>query len=215
YGYVILPNGVPADEDPATALSDNKKYRVVWQVLQALRAHDERFDAEVNKIDLTKKTDKLQVGLIGKGGNGQDRDGDSAGADYGSVTLDFPELDQWREAILAKIVEKVGERRYWENWAKDVAGIASDHIARITALVEGSDAELREEFQRFLKGLQDNLNPSISERDAVEMLSQHLITKPVFDALFEGYSFSDHNPVSQVMQRMIDALEGQHLEKET
>lgn len=215
YGYVILPIGVPADVDPATALSDNKKYRVVWQVLQALRAHDERFDAEVNKIDLTKKTDKLQVGLIGKGGSGQDRDGDSAGADYGSVTLDFPELDQWREAILAKIVEKVGERRYWENWAKDVAGIAEDHIARITALVEGSDAELREEFQRFLKGLQDNLNPSISERDAIEMLSQHLITKPVFDALFEGYSFSDHNPVSQVMQRMIDALEGQHLEKET
>ncbi len=63
--------------------------------------------------------------------------------------------------------------------------------------------------------MQDNLNPSISERDAIEMLSQHLITKPVFDALFEGYSFSDHNPVSQVMQRMIDALEGQHLEKET
>jgi len=213
YGYVILPIGVPADVDPATALSDNKKYRVVWQVLQALRAHDERFDAEVNKIDLTKKTDKLQVGLIGKGGSGQDRE--SSEADYGSVTLDFPELDQWREAILAKIVEKVGERRYWENWAKDVAGIAEDHMARITALVEGSDAELREEFQRFLKGLQDNLNPYITERDAIEMLSQHLITKPVFDALFESYSFSEHNPVSLVMQRMIDALEGQHLEKET
>ena len=111
YGYVILPIGVPADVDPATALSDNKKYKVVWQVLQALRAHDERFDAEVNKIDLTKKTDKLQVGLIGKGGTKQDRE--SSEADYGSVTLDFPELDQWREAILAKIVEKVGERRYW------------------------------------------------------------------------------------------------------
>src|SRR5690606_32560615 len=213
YGYVILPIAVPAEVDPATALNDNKKYRVVWQVLQALRAHDERFDAEVNKIDLTKTTDRLQIGVIGKGGSG--KDGDASGTDYGAVTLDFPELDQWREAILAKIVERVGERRYWENWAKDVAGIAEDHIARITALVEGSGAELQDEFGRFLKGLQDNLNPSISERDAVEMLSQHLITKPVFDALFEGYSFSDHNPVSQVMQRMIDALEGQHLEKET
>ncbi len=215
YGYVILPIGVPADVDPATALSDNKKYRVVWQVLQALRAHDERFDAEVNKIDLTKKTDKLQVGIIGKKGTSKERDDVTTGTDHGAVMLDFPELDQWREAILAKIVERVGEKRYWETWAKDVVGIAEDHIARITALVEGSDATLRVEFQRFLKGLQDNLNPYITERDAIEMLSQHLITKPVFDALFEGYSFSDHNPVSMVMQSMIDALEGQHLEKET
>ncbi|MDQ1176979.1 type ISP restriction/modification enzyme [Microbacterium sp. SORGH_AS_0421] len=215
YGYVILPIGVPADVDPATALSDNKKYRVVWQVLQALRAHDERFDAEINKIDLTKKTDKLRVGVIGKKGTSKAREDATTGTDHGAVMLDFPELDQWREAILAKIVERVGEKRYWETWAKDVVGIAEDHIARITALVEGSDATLRVEFQRFMKGLQDNLNPFIGERDAIEMLSQHLITKPVFDALFEGYSFSDHNPVSLVMQSMIDALEGQNLEKET
>ncbi|MGV8882563.1 MAG: DEAD/DEAH box helicase [Rhodoglobus sp.] len=212
YGYVILPIGVPADMDPATALNDNKKYRVVWQVLQALRAHDERFDAMVNKIDLTKSTEgKLSV--IGVGGGGKDGDKNETGNT--AVTLDFPALEQWRDAILAKIVQKVGEKRYWENWAKDVAGIASDHMTRIKGLVEGSDATLHDEFARFLKGLQDNLNPFITERDAIEMLSQHLITKPVFDALFEGYAFSDHNPVSQVMQHMIDALEEQHLEKET
>nr|WP_246276232.1 type ISP restriction/modification enzyme [Curtobacterium albidum] len=213
YGYVILPIGVPSGVDPSVALNDNKKYRTVWQVLQALRAHDERFDAEVNKIDLTRKTDKLQVGIIGKGGMAQDRN--PSEADYGSVQLDMPELEIWRDAILAKIVDKVGERRYWETWAKDVAGIAEDHIARITALVAGSDAMLQKEFARFLKGLQDNLNPFITERDAVEMLSQHLITKPVFDALFKGYAFSEHNPVSLVMQGMIDALEGQNLDKET
>lgn len=212
YGYVILPIGVPADMDPATALNDNKKYKVVWQVLQALRAHDERFDAMVNKIDLTKSTGgKLSV--IGVGGGGQDGDKNETGST--AVTLDFPALGQWRDAILAKIVQKVGERRYWENWANDVAGIASDHMTRIKALVEGSDATLHDEFARFLKGLQDNLNPYITEADAIEMLSQHLITKPVFDALFEGYAFSEHNPVSLVMQGMIDALEGQNLEKET
>ncbi len=212
YGYVILPIGVPADMDPATALNDNKKYKVVWQVLQALRAHDERFDAMVNKIDLTKSTEgKLSV--IGVGGGGDDSGKDETGNT--AVTLDFPALDQWRDAILAKIVQKVGERRYWESWAKDVARIASDHITRIKALVEGSDAALHDEFARFLKGLQDNLNPFITEREAIEMLSQHLITRPVFDALFEGYAFSDHNPVSLVMQSMIDALEEQHLEKET
>jgi len=213
YGYVILPIGVPAGVDPSVALNDNKKYRTVWQVLQALRAHDERFDAEVNKVDLTKKTDKLQVGIIGKGGNGQHRN--ASEAEYGSVQLDMPEVEIWRDAILAKIVDKVGERRYWENWAKDVAHIAEDHLTRIRTLVNGSDAKLREEFTTFTQGLRDNLNPSISEDDAIEMLSQHLITKPVFDALFEGYGFSEHNPVSRVMQVMVDVLEGENLEKET
>ena len=209
YGYVILPIGVPADMDPATALNDNSKYKVVWQVLQALRSHDERFDAMINKIDLTKKAP--QIGIIGVGGGGDSDDKD----DNGSTTLDFPNFDQWRDAILSKIVQKVGEKRYWENWAKDIAGIAQDHMTRITALVDGSDSALREEFARFLKGLQDNLNPYITQGDAIEMLSQHLITRPVFDALFEGYAFGERNPVSQVMQGMIDALEGQHLEKET
>jgi len=209
YGYVILPIGVPADMDPATALNDNSKYKVVWQVLQALRSHDERFDAMINKIDLTKKAP--QIGIIGVGGGG-DSDGKE---DNGSTTLDFPNFDQWRDAILSKIVQKVGEKRYWENWAKDIAAIAQDHMTRITALVDGSDSALRDEFARFLKGLQDNLNPFITQGDAIEMLSQHLITRPVFDALFEGYAFGERNPVSQVMQGMIDALEGQHLEKET
>ncbi|MFM6752817.1 MAG: Eco57I restriction-modification methylase domain-containing protein, partial [Dolichospermum sp.] len=50
--------------------------------------------------------------------------------------------------------------------------------------------------------------------EAIEMLSQHLITKPVFDALFEGYEFTKFNPVSQTMQRMLDVLEGQSLQKD-
>jgi predicted helicase len=120
--------------------------------------------------------------------------------------LDFF-LEDWKDAILAKIVQKVGERTYWENWAKDVAGIANDHIVRITHLVDGADPKLAREFNRFLKGIQDNLNPAITKVDAIEMIAQHLITKPVFDALFEEYSFTDTNPVSVSMNRMVQALE--------
>ena len=54
YGYIILPIGIPADMPPEEALKDNEKYKVVWQVLQALRAHDDRFNATINKIDLNK-----------------------------------------------------------------------------------------------------------------------------------------------------------------
>src|SRR5690606_25480996 len=48
YGYVILPIGVPAGVEPNQVLDNNEKYRVVWEVLNALRSLDERFDATIN-----------------------------------------------------------------------------------------------------------------------------------------------------------------------
>ena len=70
-------------------------------------------------------------------------------------------------------------------------------------------------MKNFLEGLQKNINPSITQQEAVEMLSQHIITKPVFEALFEGYSFVKNNPISVSMQTMLDLLEEQALEKDT
>jgi predicted helicase len=49
-GYVILPVVIPADRSPDEALNDNQTYRVVWEVLQALRSHDDRFDAMINRM---------------------------------------------------------------------------------------------------------------------------------------------------------------------
>ena len=219
FGYVILPIGVPSGVEPDEALNNNDKYRVVWQVLQALRAHDERFDAEVNKIDLTKKTNRLMVDVIGAGGGKSEDEEDSAtkGADkvQSALQLDFSKIEAWRDAILSKIVQKVGQRRYWENWAKDVGEIAQAHSERINALVKGDNKLIRDEFEAFTEGLRLNLNPDISHDDAVQMLSQHLITQPVFDALFEGYAFSENNPVSQVMNAMVKVLDGENLENET
>jgi predicted helicase len=220
YGYIILPIGIPADMEPEDALMNNQKYKVVWQVLQALRAHDDRFNATVNQIELNKKRpDNIQV--IGVGGNsGNERNDDNSNKNNGNdnstqLALNFPNLTKWRDAIYAKIVAKCGDRLYWESWAKDVAKIADRHVTRIKALLEGSEPQHRVVFEEFLKGLQDNLNPSIDEADAIEMLSQHLITKPVFDALFEEYEFAQHNPVSLTMQKMLELLEGQAVEKET
>lgn len=212
YGYIILPVGIPADVPPEVALNDNEKYKVVWQVLQALRAHDDRFNAVINQIELNQqRTDKIQV--IGVGGG--DSEGNSGNPVAVQTSFEFPHLEDWENAIFAKIVVKCGNRRYWEDWAKNVAQIAERHITRIKALLESSNPTYREKFDSFLNGLRKTLNPSISEEDAIEMLSQHFITKPVFDALFEGYEFTKHNPVSKAMQKMLDLLEEQALEKET
>jgi predicted helicase len=212
YGYVILPITVPIGKTAEEALADNNRYKVVWQVLQALRSHDERFDAMVNKIEINGATDD-RIKIIGVGGGDEASKSDSANSDDGAFTLDFP-LGEWQEAITAKIVQKVGQRGYWEGWAQSVAGIAQDHIARIKSLVGNSSLQLKSDFDRFVKGLQDNLNPDVDENQAIEMLAQHLITKPVFDALFENYAFSDRNPVSKVMQAMVDSLEKENFNSE-
>ncbi|CCH71501.1 putative Helicase [Phycicoccus elongatus Lp2] len=212
YGYIILPVGIPAGMTPEQALRDNKRYAAVWEVLQALRAHDERFNAMVNRIELVKqRDDKINViGVPGPDGRG-DNGGDSTGT-QGALALTF--LDEWREAIYAKVVAKVGSRRYWEDWAKDIADIAQRHITRITALLDGGNRAVTAEFDRFLTGLRGNLNEGITRADAVDMLAQHLITRPVFEALFGGYDFAAHNPVAQTMERMLAALDEHNLDDE-
>lgn len=217
YGYIILPIGIPSDMTPEEALKDNQKYKVVWQVLQALRAHDDRFNATVNQIELNKaRPEQIQVIGVGGGDGGDESDGKGNGQPQPvQFSFNFPHIEEWRDAIYAKIVAKCGDRRYWEQWAKDVAQIAERHITRIKALLEGANPAHKKAFAEFLAGLRLNLNPTISEVDAVEMLAQHLITKPVFDALFEGYAFTEKNPVSLSMQKMLDVLEEQAIGKET
>ncbi|BAZ85400.1 hypothetical protein NIES806_16030 [Dolichospermum compactum NIES-806] len=213
YGYIILPVSIAADIPPEIALKDNE-YKVVWQVLQALRSHDERFNDTINKIELNKRRpDKISI--IGIGGKEKSDSSQSLKIEstYKQLELNFP-IEEWRDAIYAKIVTKCGNRRYWEDWAKDVARIADTHTSRIKALLENSESEAKKAFDEFITGLHQNINPNVTPDEAIEMLSQYLITKPVFDALFEGYEFTKYNPVSQTMQRMLDVLESQSLQKE-
>ena len=217
YGYIILPVGIPGDMSPQEALKDNKRYQVVWKVLQALRSHDDRFNAIVNQIELNEKRPS-KIDVIGVGGDRGDDEDSSGGSSEPKVTqlnINFPQLEEWRDAIYGKIVSKCGDRYYWENWAKDVAKIANGHIFRIKSLLEQNDSETREAFDYFLSGLQQNINPKVTEDEAIKMLSQHLITKPIFDALFEQYQFTKYNPVSISMQKILNTLEKKSLDRET
>lgn len=216
YGYIILPIAVPASQDPATALNDNKKYKVVWDVLQALRAHDDRFEAMINKIDLDKNSNKT-IDVIGIGSDSTETgtDGASSNEDATGTLFTLANAAEWENAIFARMVKKVGDRRYWEDWAKDVKDIADRQVTRINTILNGEDPRPAQEFDTFLQGLRGSLNDGITQDDAVDMLVQHLITKPVFDALFEDYDFTIHNPVSKVMDSMLALLDAYNLDSET
>ncbi len=202
-GYVILPVAVPAGSDPATALDKNKDYDAVWEVLQALRAHDERFNAYINRIAL--------------GTGGPDPDGKVV-----VVPVDGPDVEQgslftyeeWTGAIYSKIVAKVGTRTYWEDWARDVADIGARHETRIRSILAKQPAA-KASFDEFVTELRATLNDGISDDDAVGMVSQHLITRPIFTALFGDDSFATANPVSQAMTGIAEVLDAHNLEAET
>lgn len=220
YGYIIIPVVVPADVDAASALDDNERYKVVWTVLNALRAHDDRFNATVNKIELNKHRPE-QI-LVGRPEYSFDGDGMPSlvkedQAAYGTSKDISKQLamqfEQLQNVVFARMVNKVGDRRYWEQWAKSVAEIAERQVERINRLIT-EDKTHKKEFANFLGGLQKNINPSITQQEAVEMLSQHIITKPVFEALFDGYSFVKNNPISVSMQKMLDLLEDQAFDKD-
>ena len=214
HGYIILPVVVPSGEDPERALDRNDAFSHVWQVLQALRAHDERFDSYVTRLDLNKSLDG-PISVIGVGTQGDEQGvGKDAEAFVTQALLDL-DMGDLRTAIFAQIVKRCGERRYWEKWADSVTDIARRHDERIRALIEAPEGHVGARFDEFVAALRENLNGSITRDDAAAMLSQHLITKPVFDALFGGQEFTENNPVSRVMQLMVDELEGYGLEAET
>ncbi|SIT90653.1 DEAD/DEAH box helicase [Edaphobacillus lindanitolerans] len=212
YGYIILPIGIAAGTDAKNVLDNNEKYRVVWEVLNALRSIDERFDATINKLELNKKKpDQVQVVGVGDAPEGGELDPVSHQL---ALELNEEDLTDIERAIFGKIVRKVGNVRYWEDWSKDVAEIARKHMMRIQVMLEDEKSEAYSEFEKFVLSLRHNINGSITNNQAIEMLAQHLITKPVFEALFESYSFVNNNPVSKAMDSILRVLEAQGLIKE-
>lgn len=191
YGYIVLPVTVPAGIDPAAALDDNERFATVWSVLRALRSHDDRFDVEINQLDLNSSPTKRII--IPSRPNGRTRPG----------RLVFPPLHFPPGAIYAKIVEKCGDRKYWASWAEDVAEIFPRLISRIEGLLANpANGTLREWFDGFLEELQVSINDSISREGATRMMAQHILTGPVFGALFEHYDFAAENPVAKRLEAL-------------
>ena len=209
YGYIIIPVIIPEDVEGDEVLEKHANFKVVWTVLNALRAHDDRFNAEVNKIELSKKKPKH---IIFGGVAPSNKDGEVSGGEDDmsaaqqlaqQLSLQFEDL---QNVFYAKLVTKVGSKRYWELWAKDIAKIAEEHIERIKGLI-ADEGKHKRAFEQLMRGLRRNINPNLTEHEAIEMLSQHIISQPVFEALFGDYEFAQNNPVSKSMQKMLDLLE--------
>ena len=221
-GYVIIPVGVPTGTSPEEALDDNARYQAVWQILNALRSHDERLNGVINRAGLDGVLDpRITIVVdtlagrrsparrpgIGEGSGGREDTDSGEGRiplPRGQLDIDFQ--DRFTKAVIARMVRRCGTRVYWENWAGDVGRIAQNHITRIAGIVRADEAKGKV-FQDFLAELRDDLNPEVTEAEAIEMLGQHLVTRPVFEAMFSEHDFMGRNRVSVAMSGVLGVLD--------
>ncbi|SSZ40502.1 Hef nuclease [Bartonella grahamii] len=228
-GYIILPVGIPADIPPEIALEKNQKYNVIWQVLNALRAHDDNFNKIIHHMHKKQDvSDSLEIVAASQELALEDTTTviddlpirsklEYSGLNIGLATYEsshtceeqgeLPLFSKCKDVIKAAIVNRFYDPSYWKKWAINVGDLAQTHIARLTEVLTKSETETRQVFNDFMTELRSNLNTTVSEQNAIEMLAQHLVTRPVFNALFEGHQFVQENPVSCALQRVLNVLD--------
>ncbi|CAK00648.1 helicase/methyltransferase [Bartonella tribocorum CIP 105476] len=223
-GYIILPVGVPAGISAEEALKYNKRYSVVWQVINALLAHDENFEITLNQMILGQDvSDVLEISALKSMTAVEDKiyvyeKPESAGLEIGkaayepqkyihSVTGRLPFYKEFPNALKTLLAKKFTLADYWGIWAGNVAEIAQNHITHLQNLLADENSEAFHAFDAFHKELKNNLNSEIKQEEALEMLGQHLVTRPVFEALFDGNEFVQNNAISQAMEKILAELD--------
>lgn len=214
YGYIIIPLVIKSGADVQTTLDDDETYSEVWDVVRALRAHDDRIDQYLISGSIPNLLVRPSPGSTGtydwRRGEGRPASSRDRIADDAYYEEDIKRL---LALIRTKIADKVGDRRYLEAWAEDVARIVGRIKERIAVVLEKPDAQ--KALLRFHAGLKKIINDSISKDEAIDMLAQHMVMGRIFDALFDDRKFSSENPVSKTLNDVTKILKKHGLDAET
>ncbi|RKV09105.1 restriction endonuclease [Helicobacter pylori] len=117
-------------------------------------------------------------------------------------------LQDLADAVYNVMPTKLGDRNYWENFAKKTGNIARTLNNRLKMIFEKNP----EIFDNFLTSLRGNIHQNIKEEEALDMIISHVITKPIFDAIFGD---NIKNPIAKALDKMVLKLSDLGLEGET
>lgn len=202
FGYIILPVAIPSKElsDYDAYIDKDPRFHGIWKVIKALRSHDESL---VDEKEFTRKIIPIVAEPLSV-----------TAPEQTEMEYSYPPLaiEQIRKAVYGVIPKKIGDLEYWATWAKKVKPIADKIHLRIHNLIQMGDAA--KAFDLFLKGLQQNINPMITDQQACEMLTQHILTRPIFAALFQSHRFTDQNPVSRGMEAILRIIDDHAVDSE-
>ncbi|RVZ45054.1 DEAD/DEAH box helicase [Helicobacter pylori] len=211
-GYIILP--IALEESEIKNLDEavkNTNFKNIWKVLKALRSHDSSLVDEA--------TFKEKIKIFGSDDTSNLDDEEELQKDKTEQSPNDPKqaqktlfdailLQDLADAVYNVMPTKLGDRNYWENFAKKTGNIARTLNNRLKIIFEKNP----EIFHGFLDSLRGNIHQSIREDEALDMITSHIITKPIFDAIFGD---NIQNPISKALDKMVEKLSTLGLQGET
>ncbi|MFP6003590.1 type ISP restriction/modification enzyme [Helicobacter pylori] len=192
-GYIILP--IALEESEIQNLDEavnNTNFKNIWKVIKALRSHDPSL------VDEATFKEKIKIFGSDDGNHRNDE----------KTLFDAILLQDLADAVYNVMPTKLGDRNYWENFTKKTGNIARTLNNRLKMIFDKNP----EFFHGFLDSLRDNIHQSIKEEEALDMIISHIITKPIFDALFGD---NIKNPIAKALDKMVLKLSDLGLEGET
>ncbi len=187
YGYVILPVAIPAGVDIGQALDDSKHFKVVWQVLNALRSHDPNLASEINKLVLTESHTDSEV---------TNRIIIRHAYSHGLRSAEMPE-PKMINGITSKIIQKVGDINYYDKYGEKLGTAANTIEARIQNRIK-TNTRAKIEVEKIHADLKEMVGDAVTFNATVQIIAQHIVLSRVFDQLFSG-QFTAHNPIAKVL----------------
>lgn len=211
-GYIILP--IALEESEIQNLDEavnNTNFKNIWKVIKALRSHDPSLVDEA--------TFKEKIKIFGSDDTSNLDDEEELQKDKTKQSPNDPKqaqktlfdailLQDLANAVYNVMPTKLGDRNYWENFAKKTGNIARTLNERLKDIF-GKNPEI---FDNFLTSLRGNIHQSIKEEEALDMITSHVITKPIFDAIFGD---NIKNPIAKALDKMVQKLSDLGLEGET
>ncbi len=192
-GYIILP--IALEESEIKNLDEavnNTNFKNIWKVIKALRSHDQSLVDEA--------TFKEKIKIFGSDDGKKQSDE--------KTLFDAILLQDLADAMYNVMPTKLGDRNYWENFTKKTGNIAKTLNNRLKIIFEKNP----EFFHDFLDSLRENIHANIKEEEALDMITSHIITKPIFDAIFGD---NIKNPIAKALDKMVLKLSDLGLEGET
>ncbi|MFP6027580.1 type ISP restriction/modification enzyme [Helicobacter pylori] len=192
-GYIILPIALEESEiENLDEAVNNTNFKNIWKVIKALRSHDPSLVDEA--------TFREKIKIFGSDDNKKQNDE--------KTLFDAILLQDLADAMYNVMPTKLGDRNYWENFTKKTGNIARTLNNRLKMIFEKNP----EFFHGFLDSLRENIHANIREDEALDMITSHIITKPIFDALFGD---NIKNPIAKALDKMVQKLSDLGLEGET
>ena len=206
HGYIVVPIMLAEGDTAQDALRKSEDYATIIKVVRALRSHDDNIDQLINQ---NRFSEKLRLVPVPAAFGEQDTELTTQEREEAIQEALFAPADLI-EAMNVLVFQDCGDRQYWTKWAKDVGEQTIALQNKILSHLATSKSA-RARFDQFMTGIRETISHNMTEQEAIGMLAQHLVTKPVFDAFFENYEFSATNPISQIMNDVIDEIVSQKL----